>query len=139
MAKTRSQTLDQSVQSAQAWIDRVAEQFATDDRDFALRVTKAYLHALRDQLPVADAAHFAAQLPDLLRGVFYEGWSPTRVPVHMTLEELVRRFATEAIIGENEVPKVAWAVAAALDASMTNLDKAVERLRRDIRALLQPA
>lgn len=139
MTKTRSQFFDQSVQTAQAWIDRVAEQFDTDDRDFGFRVTKAYLHALRDQLPVTDAAHFAAQLPDLLRGVFYEGWSPAHVPLRTTLEEVVRRFATEAVVAENEVPKVAWAVAAALDASMTNLDKTVERLRRDIRALLQPA
>jgi hypothetical protein len=27
------------------------------------------------------AAHVAAQLPELLRGVFYDGWNPSKVPV----------------------------------------------------------
>lgn len=139
MTKTRCRSLDQALQSAQSWIDSVAEQFDTDDRDFAFRITRAYLHAVRDQLPPVDAAHFAAQLPDLLRGVYYEGWSPANVPLRISLEEMVRRFAAEAIVGENEVPKVSWAVGAAIDARVTNLDKTLDRLRRDIRALLQPA
>jgi len=34
-----------------------------------------------DRLPITIAANFAAQLPELLRGVFYDGWSPSRVPI----------------------------------------------------------
>ncbi|RSD11633.1 DUF2267 domain-containing protein [Amycolatopsis eburnea] len=29
-----------------------------------------------DRLTVEAAAHFATQLPELLRGVYYEGWTP---------------------------------------------------------------
>jgi uncharacterized protein (DUF2267 family) len=37
---------------------------------------KGVLHALRDWLPVNESADFAAQLPQLLRGAYYEQWSP---------------------------------------------------------------
>ena len=38
------------------------------------------LHALRDRMPVTEAAQLSAQLPILLRGVFFEGWRPSATP-----------------------------------------------------------
>jgi uncharacterized protein (DUF2267 family) len=35
------------------------------------------LHALRDSLPLNESAHFVAQLPGLLRGIYYEQWRPS--------------------------------------------------------------
>ncbi|MFI8891646.1 DUF2267 domain-containing protein [Streptomyces paradoxus] len=34
------------------------------------------LHPLRDRLPVETAVQFGAQLPTLVRGVYYDGWRP---------------------------------------------------------------
>ncbi|MFM8270084.1 MAG: DUF2267 domain-containing protein, partial [Pseudomonadota bacterium] len=34
------------------------------------------LHEIRDRLPVTEAAHFGAQLPMLIRGLYYEGFRP---------------------------------------------------------------
>jgi uncharacterized protein (DUF2267 family) len=39
------------------------------------------LHAVRDWLPVNEAVDFGAQLPELLRGAYYEGWRPAATPV----------------------------------------------------------
>jgi uncharacterized protein (DUF2267 family) len=41
---------------------------------------RGYLYTLRNRLPVDEAAHLAAQLPKLLRGVYREGWRPRKSP-----------------------------------------------------------
>jgi uncharacterized protein (DUF2267 family) len=50
---------------------------------------RAVLHALRDRLPLDNAVHFAAQLPMFLRGLFYDGWKPSQVPVKMSRDEFL--------------------------------------------------
>lgn len=58
------------------------------------------LYSVRDRLTLEVAAHFAAhfaaQLPERLRGVFYDGWDPSRVPEKDGRGEYVARFACEA-------------------------------------------
>jgi uncharacterized protein (DUF2267 family) len=139
MTKVEIRSFEHAMQSAHAWVNAVARQFGTEDRDFAYRVTRAWLHAVRDELPVADSAHFAAQLPDLLRGVYFEGWNPSAVPRKLHLEEVVRRFAVEAHVTESEVPKIAWAVSDVIDGRVTNLDKTLARIRHDLRTLFAPS
>jgi uncharacterized protein (DUF2267 family) len=39
------------------------------------------VRALRDRLPVGEVADLAAQLPLILRGVYYEGWRPAAAVV----------------------------------------------------------
>jgi uncharacterized protein (DUF2267 family) len=56
---------------------------------------RASLHALRDRLAVDEAAQLAAQLPMLVRGIYYEGWDPSRVPIRMNREQFVQRVRQE--------------------------------------------
>jgi uncharacterized protein (DUF2267 family) len=58
------------------------------------------LQALRDWLPVNEAADLAAQLPNLLRGVFYEHWRPGATPVkHRAKADFLARI-DHAFVGE---------------------------------------
>jgi uncharacterized protein (DUF2267 family) len=139
MTKVEIRSFDNALQSAHVWVKSVAAQFETDDRDFAFRVTRAWLHALRDELPVVDSAHFAAQLPDLLRGVYYEGWNPAAVPLRRSVDDIVDRFARDANVSTHEVPKIAWLVSDAISARVSSFDKTLDRVRRDVRMLFKPS
>ena len=81
MSFTGVGSLDRRIGKSNAWLAGIEEGFGTHDRRLAYRVGRAWLHSLRDRLTVEVAAHFAAQLPELLRGVFYDGWNPSRVPL----------------------------------------------------------
>lgn len=46
-------------------------------------------------MTVDEAAQLAAQLPMLVRGIYYDGWEPTRVPVKMDKDEFLARVRKE--------------------------------------------
>ena len=73
-------TFDKTVQESNLWLKDVMERLDTRDRHHAYSTLRAVLHALRDRIGPESAAHLGAQLPMLLRGLFYEGWDPTGKP-----------------------------------------------------------
>lgn len=137
-AMTKVSALDHAVASAQTWIGDVAAEFHTEDGEFAYRVLRAWLHTLRDRLTVDAGAHFAAQLPDLIRGVYYAGWDPGAVPHKYDADEFVRRFAREANITPAEAPAAAAAATAAAQRHLPSaqIDKVLGQLPEDIRGVL---
>jgi uncharacterized protein (DUF2267 family) len=44
---------------------------------------------------VQESAHLAAQLPMLVRGVYFRSWDPSKVPVKMHREDFLQRIALE--------------------------------------------
>lgn len=42
----------------------------------SLAVLRAVLHHLRDRLTIEEAVDLGAQLPTLVRGIYYEEWQP---------------------------------------------------------------
>ncbi len=73
-------TFDRTVQESTLWLKDVMARLNTLDRHRAYSALRAVLHALRNRIGPENAAHLAAQLPMLLRGLFYEGWDPTGKP-----------------------------------------------------------
>lgn len=137
---TKVSALDHATQSAHAWVCDVARGFDTEDREFADRVLRAWLHTLRDRLIVEASAHFAAQLPDLIRGIFYAGWNPSSVPAKYDVEEYVLRFAHDANIAPDDVSKAAAVTSAAALQHLpaAQMDKALDQLPPALRAVLLP-
>jgi uncharacterized protein (DUF2267 family) len=104
MTTTHVDIIDRSTERAHIWINDLAEELGTQDGHQAYRVLRAFLHALRDHLTVDETAALSAQLPIFVRGVFYEGWDPSRTPEHARdLDSFLRRIASEArLAGETE-------------------------------------
>ena len=127
-------------QNARRWLTAVAAELGTDDRQYAYRAARAWLHAVRDRLTVQSVAHLGAQLPELLRGNLFEGWVPSRTPENYDAVEFTERFADEAVLEQSEVPFVASSVTVALRSlfSAGQLDHVLAPLPREIRAILYP-
>ncbi|MET8651551.1 DUF2267 domain-containing protein [Nocardia aurea] len=100
--------------TARVWLRRITDDLATDDRAFAYRVLRAWLHAMRDRLDINCALHLSAQLPELLRGTFFEGWVPTDVPVPPELSAFIDQFSREAGVNQDESAGLIWLVSDAL-------------------------
>lgn len=140
MTRTGVDSLDRSIDKTNAWLADVAANFGTEDRRMAYRVTRSWLHTLRDRLPVPIAAHIAAQLPELLRGVFYEGWNPSKVPIKYSRDEYIARFARDAQLHQTEVPRAGRLVTSAMQKHISPgaINEVLGALPTDIRSLVAP-
>ena len=108
--------IDRSIEKMNVWLNELAEELGSEDRKLAYHVLRAYLHAVRDRLPVNEAAQLAAQLPELIRGIYYEDWVPARTPVdYHSADEFLQRVAKEALLpGETEASYACSAAARVL-------------------------
>lgn len=87
------ESIDHAVQTAHIWVNELDQRLGWRDKPQAYRVLRVVLHGLRDWLPVNEAADFAAQLPTLIRGVYYDQWRPAAVPVpERSLEDFIARI-----------------------------------------------
>lgn len=78
MTAQTTHLFDHAVTGAAQWIDELATELGTDDPREARRVLRAVLHAIRDRLQPNEAAQLAAQMPELIRGMYYAEWKPGR-------------------------------------------------------------
>ena len=133
--------LDRSVEKANIWINDVAAELHTADRHEAYRALRAFLHVLRDRLPVAEAAQLAAQLPLLIRGIYFEGWQPARTPLHYRDPiEFLDRVAQEAMLHGDTESSFAVAAAArvlARHVSPGELEDVARTLPESLRSLIR--
>lgn len=104
--------LQRSVESANEWIDALTGELGVEDRHHGYRVLRAFLHALRDRLTVEEAAQLASQMPELIRGIYYENWVPSRTPQkYRDAATFLSRISEEAGLHGND--EASYAAAAA--------------------------
>jgi uncharacterized protein (DUF2267 family) len=80
MSATGVDSLDHSIQETNLWLKAVMRRLDTEDRHLAYVALRAVLQALRDRIGPENAVHLAAQLPTLIRGIYYEGWHMAGTP-----------------------------------------------------------
>ncbi len=70
-------------QHAMIWIRDMMTALRTENEQQAMHAMRAGLQALRDRLSVEEAAQLSAQLPLVVRGMFFEGWDPSGKPLRI--------------------------------------------------------
>jgi uncharacterized protein (DUF2267 family) len=140
MNQTEPSIIERSVEKAHVWLNEVAGELGTEDRQYAYRALRAVLHTLRDRLTVDEAAQLAAQLPTLIRGIYYEEWDPSRTPLpfHDAKSFLDHVVAEGRLAGETEASFAVSAVAAVLreHVSPGEIEDILAILPADIRPLI---
>ncbi|HTN09635.1 MAG TPA: DUF2267 domain-containing protein [Acetobacteraceae bacterium] len=101
MSSTSIPSFTQAAQQAQSWVNELAEDMGWDERR-SYRLLRCVLHALRDWLPPAEVVDLSAQLPVLIRGIYFEGWEPQQSPVWDRSEDrFIERI--EVAFGDDEL------------------------------------
>lgn len=138
---TGVQGIDRSMETTNVWLKELAARLGNGDRQYAYRVLRGFLHTLRDRMPLQESAQLAAQLPHMIRGVYYEGWRPSATPAsyHDAREFLDRMAADAALSGDTEASFAAIACFEQLGAHVSagEMDDVVAVLPHEIRDLLQ--
>lgn len=93
MSATGLEVFDKTIQTTNIWLDEIMASIGPD-RHTAWKVLSTVLHKLRDRLPQDVSAHLAAQLPLLVRGVYYDLYEPAKQPrVVTTADQFVEEVA----------------------------------------------
>jgi uncharacterized protein (DUF2267 family) len=95
MSWTGLDAFDTAIQKADKWLKEIMLELNTDNKHRAYAGMRAVLHALRDRLIIDEAVDLGAQLPLLIRGVYYDEWDPSRNPIKdRHLDDFLARVQT---------------------------------------------
>lgn len=131
--------IDSAAQTTNEWVNELDYRTGWANKPRAFRLLRQVLHVIRDHLSADEAAQLGAQLPVLIRGVFYEGWNPSRTPSNLRtaaafVEAVQEGFRTDPMEDAED------AIAAAIDlldahVSEGEMDEVKATFTRKVRAL----
>ena len=75
------EVIESTVHLTHEWINELADRLDWSSPRDVLRLMRSTLHAIRDHLGTDESAQFSAQLPLLVRGMYFEGWMPKKTPI----------------------------------------------------------
>lgn len=138
MSSTGLEVFDKTVQTTNLWLNEIGKDLGPDRRR-CYQALRAVLFALRDRLTVDEAADLSAQLPMLIRGIFYEGYRPSTMPQKIRSREEFLAKVSENL--QNIRPIGAEAAARAVfrvleqNITMGEMNEVKQMLPPDIRSL----
>ncbi|MGD9765637.1 MAG: DUF2267 domain-containing protein [Candidatus Binatia bacterium] len=129
--------LDSTLQKTAIWLKEIMAELESQDRHLAYLALRSTLHALRDRLPIEEAVHLGAQLPLLIRGVYYEGWRVADKPLKEHRAEFLGAISRYFRDTAPDPERVARAVFKVLEHHVTagEIEDVRQLLPRDLRDL----
>ncbi|HEX4762279.1 MAG TPA: DUF2267 domain-containing protein [Sphingomicrobium sp.] len=79
MSANGLEVFDRTLETTHIWLNEICNDLGPD-KQVAWKVLSTVLHKLRDRLTLNLAAHLGAQLPLLVRGVYYDQFEPGKMP-----------------------------------------------------------
>jgi len=115
MKTTGITAIDHAPQVVAEWLNLLQDDLGWPDRGRAYLLLRETLHAIRDFLTVAEAADLSAQLPLLIRGIFFDGWVPSRTPAKLRsvedfLDRVTKAFSNDPLVEPDVVVASVFAV-----------------------------
>lgn len=97
MAETGFSAFDTMVDKTNRILREIEQAYGwpSERRQQSYTALRAVLHQLRDRLSTDEAVQLGAQLPTLVRGIYYDGWKPSATPVKMDRDEFLNRIRQE--------------------------------------------
>ena len=79
MSANGLEVFDRTLETTHILLNEICNDLGPD-KQLAWKVLSTVLHKLRDRLTINLAAHLGAQLPLLVRGVYYDQYDPGHMP-----------------------------------------------------------
>ena len=79
MSASGLDVFDRTLETTHVWLNEICNDLGPD-KQVAWKVLSTVLHKLRDRLTINLAAHLGAQLPLLIRGIYYDQFEPGKMP-----------------------------------------------------------
>ena len=93
MSASGIDVFDRTLETTHIWLNEICNDIGPD-KQVAWKVLSTVLHKLRDRLTINLAAHLGAQLPLLVRGIYYDQFEPGKMPSEFrSREEFVAEVA----------------------------------------------
>lgn len=93
---SQSHLYDKAMAKTRHWLKEIELELGFNNPNDAYRALRAVLHAVRDRLPVNECAEFASQLPVMITGMYYNGWTPKNKPLKTkNLDEFMDTVAAQ--------------------------------------------
>lgn len=80
MVKTAFSSIEKSTQKTKEWLHEMQDDLGWEDENMVYLAFRSVIQTLRDRLPVEEAIELADELPMVMKGIYYEGYSTRHKP-----------------------------------------------------------
>ena len=137
--------IESTIRTSRDWLHDLLQdlELPDDEAGRGLHALRAGLHAIRDRLPLTEAVHLGAQLPTLIRGIYYDGFRVGNDESRIrSRADMIERVRSELEPDKRlYAPAVLHAVIALLEKHVSSgeIDKLVATLPKAIAELWKPS